>query len=187
MWTERPTDVLLCSMSGQHSHVQPAWPHPSGQADCSPLLQDADTECPPQLQGATSYSPVDQVDPAPYFSYPLGSQPVTSASTTVVGTQPTAVSTTRIPPLRGKPRRLALSALVLSVITLLCCGPSLVSLYLSIPALILAVAALTTTGPAQMKNAALSISLNVALLVYTAVALIAFIPGYVVNSSSSSP
>lgn len=95
-------------------------------------------------------------------------------------------ATTHVPRPKGKQSRLALCALVFSIITMICCGCSLISLAFSVPALIMAVAALTTTGSAQKKNAAVSIALNVGLVICTVVVLVIVVPVYTVNTGSTS-
>ncbi len=88
----------------------------------------------------------------------------------------------------------AICALIFSIITLICCGPYLICLTCSIPALILAIMAMTSNGTKQTNNAGISITLNVVVIVCSVVTVIftSFLPIFLVvpvaavSSSSSS-
>ena len=82
---------------------------------------------------------------------------------------------------------MAVSALVFSIITLVCCGTSLVCLTCTIPALVLAIVALGARGSAQKTNAGISIGLNVVVVACTVLFLVILIPIYVVGASRTCP
>ena len=110
----------------------------------------------------------------PSPSYDSQPQPSTSANTTIVVTsQPATLTTASMPPPKNQ-QSVAICALIFSIITLICCGPYLICLTCSIPALILAIMAMTSTGTKQTNNAAISITLNVVVTVCSVVSVIAF-------------
>ena len=153
----------------------------------------------PYLQQGHVYPPKSQAypqgqayPPPPYDYKPK--QPVyytpqtTSPSVVMVSSQPRPVATTtHLSPPRAQQDNsgMAICALVFSIFTLFCCSTSCICLVFSIPALILAIVALTTTGSSQKTNAGISIGLNVAVVVCTVLVLGLFIPSYFALSSVS--
>ena len=146
---------------------------------------------PPQGQ---PYPPQGQPYPPPFYDYKAGQpgydyqpQPATSTNTTtVVALQPKTTTTAYVSPPAEDSSGIAICALVFSIFTLLCCGLSLICLAFSIPALILAIVALGSSGSAQKKNAGISIGLNVAVVICTVLFLAIVIPVNVVNAASST-
>ena len=132
------------------------------------------------LQGQPQ-PPLGQACPPPYSEYPPQTATFTNA-TVVVAMQPMAASTTRVSTPAKDHSGIAICALIFSIFTLLCCGSSLICLAFSIPALILAIVALTTTGSSQRTNANISIGLNTVVVVCTVLFLVIFIPAYVVGA-----
>ena len=130
----------------------------------------------------------------PYLppSYDSQPQPSTSANTTIVVTsQPATLTTASMSPPKNQ-QSVAICALVFSIITLICCGPYLIFLTCSIPALILAIMAIMSTGTKQKNNAGISITLNVVVIVCSVVSIIAlflatFIPVFLAFSKASFP
>ena len=123
-------------------------------------------------QPAPAQFPSQQPKPFPdYGGQPPGYHPITetSAMTTVVSAQPTAVASVQPPP-EDDHTGMAVAALVLSIITLVCCGVTFFfSLFWTIPALILAIVAMVTRGTTQKCNAGISIGLSVTVVVITVV------------------
>ena len=70
------------------------------------------------------------------------------------------------------------SALVLSAVTMICCGAYLIFLSCIIPAFILAIMARDSTGTKQKTNAAISIVLNVAVVTFVVLFVVVFIIAY---------
>ena len=114
----------------------------------------------------------------PYAYGATGTFPV------VVSAQPTPVATTFWQ--EQEYSEMAACAFVFSLITLICCGASLLCLTCSVPALILAIMAMGTTGSSQKNNAIISIALNVGAVVGTVLVLVILIPTVVVAGSCSS-
>ena len=114
--------------------------------------------------------------------------PVAGTSATVVVTgQPASVTGTYQSPPEEDHSGMAVCAVVFSIITLVCCGTSLVCLTCTVPALVLAIMALGARGSAQKTNAGISIGLNMVVVVCTVVFLVIFIPSYVVTASRTCP
>ena len=126
------------------------------------------------LQTKHSYPPQGQTYPPP--SYDFQPQPTATTTNTTVVTSPPAEDHSGM----------AICALIFSIFTLLCCGSSLLCLTCIIPALILAIVALTTKGNSQKSNAGISIGLNVAVVVCSVVFLVIFIPAYVLSAASAA-
>ena len=110
-----------------------------------------------------------------------------TSATVVVAGQPTSVTATYQSPPEEDHSGMAVSALVFSIITLVCCGTSLVCLTCTIPALVLAIVALGARGSAQKTNAGISIGLNVVVVACTVLFLVIVIPIYVVGASRTCP
>ena len=138
----------------------------------------------PPPQGAYPQYPQQQGDLPPSYDKP---PPIngTTSHTVVVAAQPTTATTTYAPKTDGN-EILATSALVFSIITILCCGTSVVCLACIIPALILAIKARGSTGSEQQKNAAISIALNAAVVICCVLFLVIFIPVVSVSSAASA-
>lgn len=117
-------------------------------------------------------------------AFPAQGQPPGYAygATTVVSAQPTPVTYNSLDS-EADYSGMAMCALVFSIITLLCCGASLLCLACSVPALVLSINALGTTGSAQKSSASISIGLNVAVVACTVVFLVIFIPVLVVGTT----
>ena len=142
-------------------------------------------------QPAPAQFPSQQTKPFPDQGkppgYEYGGQPGygSTNTTVVVSSQPTPVTTAYDSvSFEQDYSGMAVCALVFSIITLLCTGASLLCLTCSIPALILAIVALGTTGSAQKSNAAISIGLNVTVVVCTVLFLIVLIPVLVFGTKS---
>lgn len=131
-----------------------------------------------EYQPTLSQFPTQQARTFPTETHPPGCghagqtdyHPVTDTSTaaTVVTTQPSVVSVVSPPKESHTP--VAISALVLSVITMICCGlPFPYLLICTIPALVLAIVAMVTRGKTQKINAGVSIGLSVAVIMMTVV------------------
>ena len=115
-----------------------------------------------------------------YQPIPAAAPAIATSTTVVVTAQPTPVATAYQAPPAADYSGMAMCALVCSIFTLLFCGLSLVSLTLSIPALLLAIVALGSTGSSQRNNARASIALNVIVIVLFLVFWVIFIPAYVI-------
>ena len=129
-----------------------------------------------------------QANPPAYDYGGAGYQtPVAGTSATVVVTgQPAPVTGTFQSPPEEDHSGMALCAVVFSIITLICCGASLLCLTCTIPALVLAFMSLGVRGSAQKTNAGISIGLNVVVVVCTVVFLVIVIPIYVAGASRTS-
>ena len=136
-----------------------------------------------EYQPAPAQFPLQPVSLPPQTNPPgyqyvgqAGYQPITDTSTvaTVVTSQPTLASVSSPPEADYTP--VAIVALVLSIITTVCCGVFcfflIYPLACTVPALILAIVALVTRGTAQKTNAAVSIGLSVAIIVATVVLVV---------------
>ena len=108
--------------------------------------------------------------------------PVAGTSATVVVTgQPTSVSATCQSPPEEDHSGIAVCAVIFSIITLICCGVSLVCLTCTIPALVLAFMAMGAKGSAQKTNAGISIGLNVVVVACSVLFLVIVIPVSIVG------
>ena len=187
----------------------PSYPYqpfqPQGQAAYPPPV---DYGNPPQNQGASAqypppptvqgYPPQPQTDLAPAQPTTQGLPPAyvykpdqptynyqpQLANTTVVVTAQPATATTVVSPPEENHSGIAICALVFSLCTLFTCGASVICLSFSIPALILAIVALSTRGNSQKSNAGVSIGLNVAVVVCTVVLLVAVVTPVAVSAGT---
>ena len=127
--------------------------------------------------------PYDTKGGQPGYDY----QPQGAAAThnvVVVTAQPAAATTTYVSKPEQDNTGLAMCALAFSIFTLICCGCSFLYLTCIIPALILAIVALSGKGSSQKSNAGISIALNVTVVVCFVLLLVIFVPTYVVTLSS---
>ena len=142
---------------------------------------------PPKVQGypPQNYPPQPQTDPttqgpSPAYVYQpdqpaYNYQPQLANATVVVAAQPVTATTTSVSPPEENHFGIAICALVFSLCTLFTSGAFFFCLSFSIPALVLAIVALATRGNSQKTNAGISIGLNVAVVVCTAVFLVAVV------------
>ena len=144
---------------------------------------------PPQ---SVAYPPQGQAYPPPSYDSKggqpgYGYQPQTTATTNVavVTAQPAAATTTYVSKPEQQNTGLAVCALVFSIITLVCFGCSCLYLTCIIPALILAIVALSGKGSSQKTNAGISIGLSATVVVCSSLFLIIFIPSYVITANSA--
>ena len=163
--------------------ANPAYP-PQGEA-----YPPQGVAYPPQGQ---AYPPQGQAYPPPSYDskggqpgYDYQPQTTTSTNVVVVSTQPGVATTTSVAPPEQQNTRLAVFALVFSIITLVCFGCSCLYLTCIIPALILAIVALSGKGSSQKTNAGISIGLSATAFVCASLFLVIFIPSYVVTANSA--
>ena len=116
--------------------------------------------CPPPAYPTQPYPP--PTDPPPYESK---AQPRDYYSiTTVVSARPAATSALTAPEVEDH-TELTSAALVISIVTLICCGCNLVALLCTIPALCFALTAVTVEGNQQKINASISLILSISAIV----------------------
>ena len=138
-----------------------------------------------------AYPPQGQAYPPPSYDSKggqpgYGYQPQTTATTNVavVSAQPGVATTSYVSKPEQQNTGLAVFALVFSIFTLICCGCSCLYLTCIIPALILAIVALSGNGSSTKTNAGISIGLSATVVVCSSLFLIIFIPSYVVTAST---
>ena len=176
---------------------------PQGQAVYPPQVAYG---YPPQDQGASAQYPPPPVQGYPPQGYPpqtdlppayptqgpppayvykqdqpaYNYQPQLANTTVVVAAQPMTATTTRVSPPEEDHSGMAVCAVLFSFCTLIVCGAPLICLAFSIPALILSVMALWSRGESQKSHACTSIRLNVAVVVFTVVFLVAVLTPFTV-------
>ena len=148
---------------------------------------------PPQTHDIPPPYPTLEQGPPPAYVYTpdqtaYGYQPQLTNTTVVVAAQPAVppptATTTHVSPPEENHSGIAICALVFSIFTLITCGASLICLSFSIPALVLSIIALNSRGRSQKSNAGISIGLNVAVVVCTAVLLVAVITPAAVSAGT---
>ena len=126
-----------------------------------------------QPQGQAAYPPpVDYGTIDKQYQPAYNYQPQSGNATVVVAAQPVTATTTVVSPPEENHSGIAICALVFSLCTLFTSGALIICLSLFIPALFLAIVALSTRGRSQKGNAGISIGLNVAVVVLTVVLLV---------------
>ena len=172
-----------------HPHPQPYHQFPEGGYQPAPGQFPSQQDKPFPVQGQPpgyDYGGQPGYVGKPGYQPMPAPPPVTATTTTVVMTaQPTPVTTAYQAPPESDYSGMAVCALVFSIITLLCFGCSLFGLICSIPALILSIAALGSTGSSQKSHAGISIALNVTVVMCFLLFLAIFIPSYVVRVNSA--
>ena len=128
--------------------------------------------------------PPPQSDLPPSYHVKLPPNTATTATVVVTG-QPTSTTTSSVSPPANTGNILATCALVLSAVTMICCGAYLIFLSCIIPAFILAIMARGSTGTKQKTNAAISIVLNVAVISCVVLFVIVFTISYSTATANS--
>ena len=163
-------------------HDQGASVHcpPPPVQDCLPQGNPPETDLPP------AYSALEQEPPPAYDSEAVQLtyhfQPQIAYTTVMVTTQAMTATTTALSPPEDNHMRIAICALVFSLCTLITCGAFVISLPLSIPALILSIAALKNRGGPWRRIAKFCICLNVTTVVITVLLLCGVVTPLTVTS-----
>ena len=105
--------------------------------------------------------------------------------TTVVTTQPVATTTT-VTPKGEEYNGIAIAAMVLSIVTLICCGWSFLLLMCILPALCLGIFAVVDQGTQKKQFATISLALSVTAIVCCLVLLVIVVAVSVTTASSTS-
>ena len=160
----------------EQPYPQQGQPYPEqGQPYPPPYPQEGQT-CPP------SYYDWKAAEPG----YNYQPQLATAANTTIVVASQPAATVTSVPPPAKNNEGIALCAVIFSIVTLLFCGSGVICLACSIPALILSIRAMMTTGPTQNNSAGISIALNVAVIVCSIFIIIGLSVGLPLAVASAS-
>ena len=143
---------------------------------------------PPQTHDFPPAYPTLEQGPPPAHGYKpdqpaYGYEPQLANTTAVVAAQPVTATTTPVSPPEEDHSIVAVCALVFSVVTLMTCGVFVICLALSIPALILSIVAVCSRGQSQKKKAGISIGLNVATVVCTAVLMVYLVTVPIISNS----
>ena len=143
---------------------------------------------PPETDLPPAYPALEQKPPPAYDSeavqltYNFQPQPGNN-TTVVVTTQPMTAATTGLSLPEENDLRIAICAFVFSICILIACGASVICLYLSIPAVMLSIAALKNKG-GRRSYAKCSICLNGAVVVCSVFLLLVVTPIAVTTAST---